>query len=252
MAQNPLFIMLPFSVDNPSLPVIPLTQIEPLAPGEPAAWDHWIFGAGETTLTGRVNNHVLTPQGSRAWAPNYVTIPMATGNALVSSKTESATVADTLCCVARIPGALPSGSAVIMGSLGDAVSPNTGGGLFASGSALSQNHRGLSGVITNTGLTLAADIWMFLAVARDFSGASKTTRVLLGGSPLVENGGISGAYNNSAGYQAFGDAYLTTATTAHLDLAEAAIYVGAMSGADMALAYARAKERQAARGIAVL
>ncbi|MFN3834647.1 MAG: hypothetical protein ACK4NO_01965 [Glycocaulis sp.] len=249
--KQPLFTMLPFSVPNPALPVIPSADFVRLRPNlEYGAYGHWLFGGSSASLAEGVNGRALTLQSDGVSYPNasYLNMSMTLGKALISDFGEVAAQTDTICAVVRLNQANDA-TRTIIGS----INTTTGGSIFVSaGPALFQNQRGFTSAGTqSTGVAQTTD-WRFMAMSRDFASATRRTAILIGGSTeFVVN--PTGTYAPTPGAVALGSAYSLGGTAGlTMDVAEFQIYSHAMGTAELATLYQRSRDRMALRGITVV
>ncbi|AQS46554.1 hypothetical protein BMG03_01105 [Thioclava nitratireducens] len=246
---QPIFTILPFAVSNDALPRIPASDISLMGPVELEAYETWAFGNSAASLTGAKSGRMLTPQGSVSYFNDYLRVPLSSANGLVSDVPEIASQTDTMAMVMRF-STLTGSTSALLGT----INGGTGGGLLLSASAFSHNQRGLTGVTQATGISAVEGEWRFVAISRDFSAATKTVRILIGGESLFTDDGGTGSYvpAPSGRFLSFGNAYLTSGSTAVMDIAESAIWRKALSGDELTTAYQRAKIRMAARGITIV
>ena len=251
---NPLFTMLPFSVNNNTLPVIDSADIERLGvPLELDAYGHWLFGSTSESLDDRIAGRTLTPQNGGVTYPSrsYLNMDMGYQKGILSDFGEISAQTDTIAAVIRLDSSLASLRAVF-GSIGDSGIEGGGSVFISSGSTYYINNRG--NTITanqDTGIGISTD-WVFVAMARDFASVTKRTSFLVGGQPLYEIAD-GGSYVPTSGFIGLGNPYLSTASsvTHDMNVAEFLIFDRAMTGAELAELYVRSKARMASRGIVV-
>lgn len=254
MAQQPIFTMLPFSVSNAALPVIPGADIERLYPYEADAYGHWLFGGSSASLTDQVNGRSLTVQSDGVSYPDaaYLSMSGAQGKGILTDIEETATIADTIAIVVRRTVSGPIG--MIFGSLSPSTDTPTSGfsPFFSPGDSIWVRANGLN-TSSNTGLTDAQDTWHFIATSRDFAVASHPSKVLVGGQAIYERTDASGTFEPAPPPRkiAIGSAYYN-ASNLTMDVAEFMYFDRAMSAAELTDLYARSKARQAARGVTVV
>jgi len=248
----PLFVMLPISVADPSLPVVPLADIDYMSDYDPTSYDHWIFRTGDAqSLTGLNKAKTLALQGDApGYGANYITLPSAAGDALLTDMQDNANATDTLCVVARFSAPANTGINVFAGNLNS----TQGGAVFASGAepgrAAYITERGAYSS-TPLGATMTHDTWYFLAAARDFSSA-QVLRGLVGGAAGVESNASAGAYAPADGPIGLGNVQFASNANNTIDVAEFIVYDRALSLPDLAAVYAASKQRMAAIGIPVV
>lgn len=240
-----LFAILPVTTGNIAAPVVPSIDVQYLDGFDSASYEHWMFDRGTSAdLTGKNKAKVLTLQGAApAYARSYLTIPGTSGQALLSDVVDAAGAVDTICAVVRRPSG--SGSSILLGNFNG----SAGTSLFLQSGNLLVSSQGL----VNSGLigALPNGAWNFIAVSRDFSGATKLLKAVVGATTYTTSGAVTylpnAAQNPGAGNPAFAGG-----ATSNLDFAELRYYTTAKSLAEIAAIYADAKTRMALRGIAVL
>lgn len=255
MTTQPIFTMLPISVPNTALPVIPNADIDRLYPYELDAYGHWVFGASSSSLTDKVNSRSLTVQSDGVTYPSTAFLSMsgAQGKGLLTDVEETANIADTIAVVLRRTGG--SGTlGVPFGTLSPSTPTPTSGfsPFFSSGESVWTRANGLNGGI-NTGLTAPMSQWLFIATTRDFASASLPNKVLVGGQSIYERT-ETGTYAPAPSPRkiALGSAYFTADATNEFDVAEFIYFDRAMSATELADLYSRSKARMADRGISVV
>lgn len=252
MTQQPIFTMLPISVNNSSLPVIPTADIERLYPYEVAAYGHWYLGGSAASLTDRVNGRALTLQSDGVTYPNaaYLSMNGAQGKDILTDVEETATIADTIAMVVR----RTSGSlAMVFGTLSASTDTPVNGfsPFFSSGDSVWTRANGMNTGI-NTGLIAPSSQWLFIATSRDFAAASRPNKLLVGGSAIYERTD-SGDFEPAPSPRkiAIGSAYYNVGANT-MDVAEFIYFNRAMTAAELANVYARSKARMASVGITVV
>lgn len=246
-----LFNILPFVIDDSTLPVIPEEDIERLGfIVEPGAYDLWVFGGNSDSLVGAQSGRALTPQSSTpAFEGNHMVMSTGVGNALLSDFPDSSDAADTVCIVARLDDL--SGSSILM-TMGN-LDPSDGYGSFVgSGGEFSGVSRGAFGSATNIGVECPEGEWFFWAVSRSMSAPTRQVITMMG--DLGNNTRSSGsAYSPSANPVAIGNGWNSaTHRTRDMRVAELIIFPSALNLAQMQQVYERSKLRMAARGIALI
>lgn len=246
------FFRLPI-VAQASLGTVPEQFVNLFEIYELDAYEHWIFDRGSSqNLIGKVNNRMLTAQSTEpTYSASFLTLPRENGKALITDRADSATGIETMFAVVRASAALGSNQMQIMGSLG----ASTGFGIFFHSTAFPKVLRitARDTVFANTlaGEASAADQWVFVAMSRDFSGATKTIKSLRGGGVLY-NLSSTATYTPSANNLALGNAYTTALTGGGMDVAEFGIFSQALNDAQLQSLYARRKRELARIGISVL
>jgi hypothetical protein len=246
------FFRLPI-VATANLGTVPDQYVNLFENYERAAYEHWIFDRGSSdNLIGRVNNRLLTAQATEPnYSAGYLTLPRVNGQALLTDRSDTATAVETLFAVVRASADLGSSSMQIMGSLG----ATTGSGIFFHSVAFPKVLRvtARDGMFSNAlaGEASNADQWVFVAMARNFSGATKTIKSLRGGG-VIYNLSTATGYTPSAGNIALGNAYTAAAGAGSMDVAEFGIFTQALSDADLQSLYARRKRELGRLGISVL
>lgn len=251
-----LFTILPFSVNNPSLPVIPSSDYERLSEFEINAYEHWLFDKGSSSgLTGEVNGRILTVQST---APTYsasnLSISGNQGAGLLTDLGEVAGQTDTICVVFKHSAS--TGIVVPFGTLSSTADAALGGGgPFIDGATrdLKLQYRATSINSTDTGKDAPAATWHFLAVSRNMATRG-VVRTLLSGQALheVTVGGTAYIPAGNSRKIGLGSAYYATPAGSTLDFAEAVVFDRQLSATELAGVYTRAKARMAARGITVV
>jgi hypothetical protein len=244
------------------LGAIPVQDIKFYDIFETSAYEHWIFNQGDSVgLTGRVGGRVLGLQSS---APEYnsegqaqfITLPIASGSALLTDRVETATAVDTLCCVVRPKANIANFKAVLMGSHQN--NAPGGGPFFHSVNYPKEVRVTYQGLFQNSvgsgsaadAYKVPADAWYFVAVTRDFSGTTKTLRSMIGGGPIVTLTSTN-SYSPSPSPIALGNAYDNRTSAGQMDFAEFIIFDRAMSSAELTSLYTRRKRELAALSIPV-
>lgn len=251
-----LFTMLPFSVSNPALPVIPSTDFERLSELEAGAYEHWIFDNGAASLSGGVNGRMLTAQSDPAtFSDSYLSIPSNEGKALLTDMGEVVDQKDTICVVFRY--STTTGVVIPFGALAKTADAALGGGcpyIANAGRDILLQYRPTNINSIDTGKDAPASTWQFLAVSRDMASGG-IVRTLLGGqsqhSVTVSN--VAAYIPAGSGRKiGLGSAYYNAVTGVTLDFAEAVVFDRALSASELDDVYLRAKARMAERGITVV
>lgn len=250
MSDLPIFTMLPISVANPDLAIIPADEIQGSNPYESTAYAHWYLGGSSASLTDQVGNKVLTPQSDGVSYPaaSYLNMSLTLGKALLSDFGEVAAQTDTVCAVVRLNN-VSGATRGIIGSIGS----TTGGSLFiGSGPAYFQNQRGFAFTSAQQTLGISATTdWVFVAMSRDYASATKRLACLIGGNTEVEITSTN-AYAPTAGVIGLGSAYLIGATAGlTMDVAEFIIFDESLGTTALNDVYLRSKTRMLQRGITV-
>lgn len=251
--SQPLFTMLPFSVPNPALPVIPSADFERLGPNlEYDAYGHWLLGDSSASLADVVNGRALTVQSDGVTYPDatYLSMNGAQGKGILTDVEETADIADTIAMVVRrTTGSL----GMFFGTLSPSSETPTNGSspFFSSGDSVWTRTNGMNSG-ANTGRTAAMNEWLFIATTRDFAAPSRPNKVLVGGQAIYERTD-SGTFQPAPSPRkiAIGSAYYNSGTNT-MDVAEFIYFNRAMSAFEMAELYARSKARMAERGITVV
>lgn len=251
-----LFTMLPFSVSNPALPVIPGADFERLSELEVGAYEHWLFDNGAASLYGGLNGRALTAQSDPAtFSDSYLSISGNEGKALLTDMGEVAGQKDTICVVFRY--STTSGVVIPFGSLAKTAEAALGGGcpyIANAGRDILLQYRPTNINSIDTGKDAPASTWLFMAVSRDMA-TDGVVRTLVGGqtqhSITVTN--VAAYIPAGSGRKiGLGSAYYNAATGVTLDFAEAVLFDRALSAAELTDVYTRAKARMAERGITVV
>lgn len=242
-----------------TLSTIPQEDIESFVSWEIDAYDHWIFDTGNSAgLTGLAQSKILTLQGSApTYSSTHISLPGTSGNALLTDLTETASQADTIFMVLRLPATF-SGLHFPFGTL-NTTAPLLGGSPFFNNTANTYprssflTYRGTSLNSTSAPSVPTANQWYFLCVSRDFASVTKTCHTLLGGTS-IQTVTVTGTYTPAAGrFIALGNGYYATGTaTASFDVAEFGIINRALSTTEVNNLYSRRKTIAAARGITVV
>lgn len=240
-----LFTRLPITVSG-SLPVIPSADIQSLVNYEQTSYEHWIFSGGAGALVGKKAGKALTLQST---APTYSAYYLSfggNGKALLTDLMDSAAATDTVCVVMR-----PAASVTMQVPFGN-VGSVLGGSPLIYGTptrTLAHTYRGISNSGNQTAISPAA--WQFLAISRNFSGTTKSIRMLLGGTAQAVTTN-SGTYTPAATPIALGNSSLAGVGVDVIDYAEFIIFPTALDATELEAVYQRAKARCAARGLAVV
>lgn len=243
-----LFTRLPIVVNDPTLPVIPFADVQPLGDYEDEAYGHWIFGGDAgASLASRVGNKTLTQQGASTYSGNYLSMSNAAGNALVTDIADTANPTDTWCMVIR--NAVFSTQRTLWGN--EAAEASKGCGLrigLPSGTLQSRHNTGSN---YDSGIDASATGWQFVALSRNQPGGSRIHYV--GGKAPVTQAAAVYTPTVAGVPLRFGNGFYTSSTNpAAIDWAEAIVFPFALTAADLDVVYARSKARLAKRGITVL
>lgn len=252
-----IFTIMPFSVNNSSLPVIPSSDYQRLSDLEIGAYEHWLFDKGnQSDLTGGVNGRLLTVQSTApTYSGNYLSIQSDEGKSLLTDMGEVAGQTDTVCIVFRY--STSAGVVIPFGSLSKTVDASLGGGAPYIGNAsrdLLLQYRPTNINSIDTLKDVPAASWQFLAVSRNMATGG-IVRTLVGGQAIHEItvSAVSSYIPAASGRKiALGSAYYNAAAGVTLDFAEAVVFDRQLSATELAGVYTRAKERMAARGITVV
>lgn len=240
-----LFTRLPIAVAG-SLPMIPSTDIQSLVAFEASAYEHWMFRGGAGSLVGKKSAKALALQSTPpTYSSEYLSFG-GNGKALLTDVMDSAAATDTVCVVMR-----PTASATLQMPFGN-VGPSLGGSPLIYGTptrAIAHTYRSISNSGSPTATSPAT--WQFLAISRNFSGTTKSIRMLLGGTAQTVTTS-SNTYAHAATPIALGSSSLTTTGVDVIDYAEFIIFPTALDAIALEAVYQRAKARCAARGIAVV
>ncbi|WP_292065989.1 hypothetical protein [Brevundimonas sp. UBA7664] len=255
MTAYPLVTILPFEVDDDTLPIVPESDLQRLYPYEAAAYEHWILGGSADSLIGRVNGRSLTPQSNGITYPSedYLSMLGTQGKALLTDMEESITHTDTIVAVLRRTGGSPA-ACVPFGTLSpSADAPTTGCSPFFSTADVIWNRANGLNTGVSTGKTAPEDVWLFIAMARSITALGMTIRLLVGGQTLHQEA-PAGTYRPAASPKkiALGSAYFNSNASAAQDVAEFLLFDQALSASALAALYARTKARCADRGITVV
>lgn len=247
-----MFTRMPFTVINSSLTTIPSADVEAFSSLELDSYEQWNFGGNASSLNGLVNNRAMTAQSaSPIYFNKYISVSGTFGSALLSPLEEVAGAVDTIAVVARLE-ADSGGTVLPFGSLGS----STGGSPFLDGTGGSRtvyvNYRGPFNA--NTGLFIPQGSWLFVAISRNFSGSSKTIKVMVGGSTLYEGTGTTAFSPAASGNKiSLGNPYLSSGTAGSVwNFSELVLYQRALTPVELSALYTRAKARAAASGITVV
>lgn len=215
---------------------------------EQSATAHWIFDQGADGLTDLVGEiDLILQDAAPSYSANYLSVPVGDGDALQLPFEDTANAVDTLCMVFRTSHASLQ---MLMGNLSrDAF----GGSPFigAPPSTMFLTYRGVADSV-DTDINIAASTWYFLSIARDFSGGTKRLRAFVGAQPGFQMTS-GGTYAPSTDNQGVANTSYTLLGPGSIDVAEMIYFDGrALSLADSAAVYARAKARQTAKGNAVV
>lgn len=255
--MSKLFTMLPFSVNDPTLPVIPSGDIRRLFEAEINAAEHWIFDNGEASLVGKINGLSLTPQSTApTYSADYLTIASDVGKALLTTFEETAGQEDTIAAVFKY-SAHASKEIVPFGSISSTVEspPLTGGAPYIVGveHTVSLTYRGSPVTGTNTTVAISPSTWVFLCVSRKMT-ASGVVRALIGGSAIKSYTGDYSSYvPATAGRKiGLGSPYFVSLAGQTVSFAEAVVFDRALDSTEISQLYDRSKARMTKRGITIL
>lgn len=251
-----LFTILPFSVNNSVLPVIPSSDYQRLSDLEIGAYEHWLFDKGSSNdLVGGINGKQLTVQSTApTYSGSYLSISGNEGNGLLTDMGEVAGQIDTICVVFKHSSS--TGIVVPFGTLSKTADASLGGGSPFIGNTprdLLLQYRPTNIASIDTGKDVPAATWHFLAVSRNMATGG-VVRTLLGGQTVHEItvGGVAYIPAGNNRKIALGSAYYTAATGVTLDFAEAVVFDRQLSATELNGVYMRAKARMSARGITVV
>lgn len=248
-----LVTVLPFSVPGSSLPTVAAADMRRLSDIELSAYDHWIFNAGESSLTGKFAGKTLTVQSTApTYSGNWLMLSLNKGAGLLTDLGESTGQSDTIAMVCKI-AALPTAAIVLEGTLGPSSEPASGGGgsvFISSGGKLYLTNKGTAQSSTDTTDTLTADTWAFVCMTRSMS--TGVVRFLKGGSTVREYSGLTGYVPASNSRKlALGSAYYGSQAGNTLSVFEAVIFNRGLTAAEMQALYLRAQARAAKVGITI-
>lgn len=259
-----LFTILPISVDDATLPVIPAGDIEFFGEGELSAYAHWLLGGSQTSLADIVNDRTLSLQSASyppTYSQNYITHSLTTGRGLLSGLTEPATSGGyTLCRVQRIFAGVGT-PCITSGTLGQTPNPVTGGSTWffpeEGGGAtrpVGLTYRGPFSSL-DTGMDITLGDWFFVATSFSYanwnSAQIKVLKGQAGSAATFQAGPSATAYTPSASPIALGNAYYPGSTAGNIDTAEFLLFDSALTLAELSAIYERSKVRMARRGIAI-
>lgn len=252
-----LFTILPFSVNNPALTLIPSSDYQRLSDFETDSYEHWLFDKGnQSELTGIVNGRILTVQSTApTYSGNYLSIPSDEGKGLLTDMGEIAGQIDTICVVFRY--STSTGVVIPFGSLSKTVDASLGGGAPYIGNAsrdLLLQYRPTNINSIDTLKDIPAASWQFIAVSRNMATGG-IVRTLVGGQAVHEItvSAVSSYIPAASGRKiALGSAYYNAVAGVTLDFAEAVVFDRQLSAAELHGVYTRAKARMAACGITVV
>lgn len=235
-----------------SIGTVPRSKLDWLSAYEPDAWDHWIFNKAALSLDGLVNGRDLSPASvSPVYADSYLQLDNDNGKQLNTLYPDTAGAVDTIWAVIR---RTYTGAGLNM-QWGNFLTSSVGGSMFLS-TANAQLYYGYGGVVNspNTGLVLPnRSAFYFVAISRDFSGAVKSIRSMVGsqGQHLYTSGaGLT--YNpGSSETVALGNKYYTTGSGTVDDIMEFGIIPKYMSESELDALYARRKAQLAKLGYTV-
>jgi hypothetical protein len=225
---------------------------------EDDAWDHWIFGKNASSLTGRVNGHVLAVQTGATILPVYndnnVVLDAKNGNAIIADFVDGATQNTTLTAVVKTNS---TGLAILMGTLvPGSYTGSSGHGIFAGGEKgyvtvkpLTASNAG--GADSKTPLNDIDQIEYFFISA----SVNKTTKTVIIYTERLGVGASlqfvwSSAYQASLNKIAVGNGYYSGAIATSLTFAEAIIHDKALSLSRLQDMASKSKLRMKNRGIA--
>lgn len=217
------------------------TALENVPEWEAKAYGHWLFDRGDATnLTDRVNQRVLTLQGSApTYGANYLTIG-AYGNALQTDIADS-TKEWTLFAVAYVPATY--------GMIGGTAVGATGAALLMSGADITSYAGGLGNLTADVSPNLVVTDWVCAGMAINHATAQARNVV---GATATNSSTAEGAYTSSAVPVSIGNANWTGQgdyTTGGVSIAEAIVWDRALSADELLQVAARSRIRAIRRGI---
>ena len=243
-----LFTMLPISVDDPSLPVIPAGEVSQLYSDlENDAFEHWVFDkSGTGNLVGGLNGTQLSIQNAApTHQENYLTLNTASGNSIrMLEFNDSAEAQDTLCIVARTSTA---------GARLGGMWPK--GGMYADLAGEYRAIHFLDGApLATLRLISTTSIggWVFMAFARDFRATVREWTAVIGSETKEASYAEGVTYTPgtfSGALMALGNANDQNGAAGTADFAEMIVYDRKLSLAELLEVKERSIARMAARGI---
>ena len=239
-----LFTMLPISVSDPSLPSVPLSDIDRLVEYERSSYDHWIFDRGADSFVGLKSAHGLTPQSTtHSFTANSLVVRSAFGEAIESDFTDRENM--TWTAVWKRAANQPVSVVVLGSNTGDAAgeriqlmpSPNEKLEFRVAGfPTVSPDYPGGAGV----------GDYIFLSGYCDedsrglFFGRDGFWRESTGGPKVVSTDTLSLGNINLEGHADIG-----------LEFAEFIIFDKALTATEILEVYGRSQTRMAERGITI-
>ena len=239
-----LFTMLPISVSDPSLPVVPAADIDRLVEYEQAAYAHWIFDRGAESLVDLKSEKPLTPQSTtHSFTANSVVVKSAFGEALESDFDDRATM--TWAAVWK-RAANQSSTTVVLGSNAG----NIAGERIQLPSTPSDGLEfRVAGFPTVKPDYLAGDdIGDFVFIA---GYSDETSRGFLFGGDTAWRESSGGLKAVSAATLALGNIYQGGLADIGLEFAEFIVFDAALSGSEILEVYFRSQARMSERGITI-
>lgn len=247
-----MMTILPISTSNLLAPIIQSNDINYLDNYDPGTLEHWIFDRGNiSSITGRKNGKVLTPQVAPVYNRSNLTISGALANAIISDYPDSSLAVDTFCMVFKCAAGTIGQSLI----LSNGTLSTTGLYISVAGGGVSRTaNLSFSGVgyIPNIG-AIAAGQYYFIAVARNFSGTTKIVRYIVGGMPAFESIFFNMAYSpNLISNVGLGNTSMSGTDPNSISYSEFRIYPRCLSLIELNAVYVDAKKRAALRGISVV
>lgn len=255
MPYSPLF-QLPLVVAGGQGPIMPAADVRPIFPAslEADAFSYWDFGGNADSLIDLISGRQLTLAGaSPAYNADSITLQGGGKNGLITDYNDAAAM--TFCCVAQLQNVGNTNNIILFGS--STTSAGDGGGMAwltgsaTGGLATNMQTRPLANVAYPTNFTsaeVAANPWVFFAFSRSdtvariihIAGKASFTDGLVGVKTLASKKiGIGNCYYDTASFQ-FG-----------FKIAEAIIFPGPKTSAELVDIAARSKVRMARKGIAI-
>lgn len=233
-------------VSGRGTPAIDAADMSLIYTPESGAHGHWLFGPDATSKTTLIGSGTLTDQDD---APTYSTAyaSIDSRDSLLTDISDGTSQALSMCAVLRIPSAEHSGFNFLLGNLVSGA--GSGRSIYASTGALLFRVGGASN--TSIGLTLAADTWYFVAFSHDPTDDTDSLRVVVGGSDAVSQDYDSTGIVAGSSNFAIGDPAYNSAGSQTVDYAEAIIFDGMLTVAQMEAIYHRSLIRMSERSIAV-
>lgn len=239
-------VRLPFSVNDPTLEVVPPSELIPPVDYEFDADANWMFTSGSSSLVDAANGHQITPQGSaHQFSDDGVLIP-AWGNGFVTD-IDDAAIRTTWVIVERPMISGVADGAVLFGTTN---STTDGGSMVAANSALDIPAATFRGTSPTTGLngswptgSIAGDR-IFIALSEDLSDTSDPKQAVLYVGGL---GGFTFSSTTARGVIArklsIGNAYFNNANyqTKAVRFLEAGYFSSALTSSQLAGLYSRRK-----------